>query len=169
MTAPVTMEADPDAGSWVEHIYETHGHKDASGVQVVYSNVLIPLVEELLHHQRSVTQGNERANPRDNFHTMDELYRYRMLYNAMAFNAIAESGSMPICKSWFHSDGEPCFGGGWFIVVADLPTGQVSNHYQQQHWDLFRVPAVTRPPSYDGHTPAQAAERIGEYLDRGHQ
>jgi hypothetical protein len=28
-----------------------------------------------------------------------------------------------------HSDGTQCFNGQWFIVVAQLPTGQISNHY----------------------------------------
>ena len=98
-------------------------------------------------------------NPRDAHHTMDELYLYRMLYNAFAVNAWATAGTHPVVKSWTHADGEPCFGGGWFIVVATLPTGQVSNHYRAEHWDLFHVPEGT-PPEYDFHTPATAATRM---------
>lgn len=63
-------------------------------------------------------------------------------------------------KSWNHSDGELCFGGGWFIVTATLTTGQVSNHYKAEHWELFAVPEVDLPPEYDGHTPQDAAERL---------
>jgi hypothetical protein len=102
-------------------------------------------------------------HPRDEFHTMDELYDYRMLYNALAFNAWAESGAHPVVKSWRHSDGELCFGGGWFIVTATLPTGLVSNHYRAEHWDLFRIPEDT-PPDYDGHTPEVAAQRMRDLL-----
>lgn len=102
-------------------------------------------------------------NPRDSSHTMDELYHYRMLYNALAFNALVETGT-PIYKSWRHHDGELCFGGGWFIVVASLPTGQVSNHYREEHWDLFQVLEVELPPPYDGHTPAIAADRLMRFL-----
>lgn len=96
------------------------------------------------------------ANPRDEHHTMAELYEYRMLYNALAANLMPENA----VKSWRHSDGEECFGGGWFIVSLDLPTGQVSNHYRAEHWGLFAVPEAETAPEWDGHTPAVAAERL---------
>lgn len=95
----------------------------------------------------------------DEHHSIDELYEYRMLYNAHAAHGWLAAG-LPVVKSWQHSDGELCFGGGWFIVTATLPTGQVSNHYAAEHWGLFRVPPVALPPVYDGHTPAVAAERL---------
>lgn len=47
----------------------------------------------------------------DEYHTMDELYHYRMLYNAMAANSLPPH---MVCKSVRHSDGEACFGGGWW-------------------------------------------------------
>lgn len=105
-------------------------------------------------------------HPRDEHHTMEELYDYRMLYNALAFNAWAHLGTYPVVKSWRHSDGELCFGGGWFIVTATLPTGLVSNHYRAEHWDLFWLTEAT-PPEYDGHTPAIAAERMRRLLTDG--
>lgn len=95
----------------------------------------------------------------DGYHTHRELYEYRMLYNAHAAHGWLAAG-IPVVKSRRHSDGEECFGGGWFIVTATLPTGQVSNHYRDEHWGLFDVPAVELPPEYDGHTPADAAERL---------
>lgn len=100
----------------------------------------------------AVTEGMRR----DEYHTMDELYEYRMLYNALAANALAHLA----VKSWRHSDGELCFGGGWFVVYLNLPTGQVSNHYKAEYWDLFNVPEEDTAPEYDGHTPAEAAERL---------
>lgn len=58
-------------------------------------------------------------------------YRYRMLYNAAFFNLLARNGQVEVCKSRRHSDGKKCFGSDdWFIVMAILPTGQVSNHYE---------------------------------------
>ncbi|KUF05683.1 hypothetical protein [Leucobacter sp. G161] len=95
----------------------------------------------------------------DGHHTFDELYDYRMLYNVHAAHGWLAAG-IPVVKSWKHSDGELCFGGGWFIVTATLPTGQVSNHYKAEHWGLFAVPEVDLPPEYDGHTPQDAAERL---------
>ena len=106
-----------------------------------------------------------RGNPRDEYHTMEELYEYRMLYNALAANAMPDRA----VKSWRHSDGELCFGGGWFVVYLDLPTGQVSNHYKSFDWDLFRIPEVELAPEWDGHTPAEAAYRIGRALDGRHE
>ena len=95
----------------------------------------------------------------DGYHTFDELYEYRMLYNAHAAHGWLAAG-IPVVKSWRHSDGEECFGGGRFIVTATLPSGQVSNHYKAEHWELFKVPEVDLPPEYDGHTPQVAAERL---------
>lgn len=50
----------------------------------------------------------------DGFHSFDELYHYRMLYNAAFFNSL--EGKYEVHKSYRHSDGELCFGGGWFIT-----------------------------------------------------
>jgi hypothetical protein len=95
----------------------------------------------------------------DGYHTFDELYEYRMLYNAHAAEGWAQQGKA--VKSWRHSDGEECFGGGWFVVVVDLyPHGQVSNHYPAADWGLFHVPEVDRAPEWDGHTPQEAARRL---------
>lgn len=58
----------------------------------------------------------------DGFHSFDELYHYRMLYNAAFFNSL--EGKCEVHKSYRHADGELCFGGGWFVVMANLPTGQ---------------------------------------------
>lgn len=101
----------------------------------------------------------------DGYHTFDELYEYRMAYNAAAFNAWAATNAVPVYKSWKHHDGEPCFGGGWFIVVAILPTGQITNHYPAQYWNNFRIPEVERAThEYDGHTPHDALMRLLRYL-----
>jgi hypothetical protein len=99
----------------------------------------------------------------DEHHTMKDLYEYRLLYNAHAVRDWIAKG-YPVVKSWKHHDGEECFGGGWFIVTAELPSGQVSNHYKKLHWNLFDVPAVQFAPEWDGHTPAVAAARLLDAL-----
>ena len=98
----------------------------------------------------------------DGCHTFNELYDYRRVYNAALFNEWASQGKYDVHKSWKHSDGKDCFGGGWFIVVAELPTGQVSNHYEAQYWDNFVIPSKDTANEYDGHTPKQALSRIAE-------
>lgn len=110
----------------------------------------------------------------DGYHTFNELYDYRMLYNAAFFNSLAyydewEEGNWhteyDVHKSKKHSDGEDCFGGGWFIVMAELPTGQISNHYEMKYWDLFKIPEKEKANKYDGHTPQQAAERLKKFIE----
>lgn len=100
----------------------------------------------------------------DGYHTFDELYRYRMLYNAAFFNESKNYRGTGTHKSWRHSDGEKCFGGGWFVVMTNLPTGQISNHYEAKHWDLFKIPEQKLANEWDGHTPQEAAERLEKYL-----
>lgn len=99
----------------------------------------------------------------DGYHTFDELYRYRMLYNALAFDLLAHNG-ITVVKSHKHSDGGKIFDGNYFIVVAELPTGQVSNHYENKYWDLFNIEEVQFSPEWDGHTPEEAADRLEAYL-----
>ena len=103
-------------------------------------------------------------NISDGYHTFKEYFEYRMLYNAAWFNALAEKGDIKVVKSKRHSDGEECFGGGWFIVMAELPTGQISNHYELKDWDLFKIPEVDTAPEWDGHTPKDVAERIEKFI-----
>ena len=99
----------------------------------------------------------------DGYHTFNELYYYRMLYNAAFFNLLPKEW---VHKSKRHHTGEECFGGGWFIVMANLPTGQISNHYELKYWDLFQVPEKEFADEWDGHTPQEAAERLHKYLQQ---
>lgn len=103
----------------------------------------------------------------DGYHTFDELYYYRLLYNAAFFNSI--NGKYNVHKSTKHSDGKECFGGGWFIVMASLPTGQISNHYEMKYWDLFRIPTFPKALKWDGHTPQEAAERLYKFINKEYE
>ncbi|WP_051193851.1 WDGH domain-containing protein [Nocardia jiangxiensis] len=96
----------------------------------------------------------------DGFHTFDELYEFRMLYNALLFNEWADRDKYGVHKSWHHSDGEACFGGGWFVVVAQLPAGQITQHYPAKDWHKFRVPERLRAAEWDGHTPRDVIGRL---------
>lgn len=132
----------------------------------------------------------ERINElSDGYHTYDELYAFRKMYNSVLFNEWTnskpfhfeikkENGEtitlvynsnldkpLPpkynVHKSWRHNDGELCFGGGWFIVSAMLPTGLISNHYKAEDWDLFQVPEVEKALyEFDGHTPQDVLIRL---------
>ena len=95
----------------------------------------------------------------DGFHTFDELYDFREAYNAAFFNSLPKNG-FDVHKSLCHSDGEKCFGGGWFIVMAELPTGQISNHYEMKYWNDFQIEERATASIWDGHTPKEALLRI---------
>ena len=109
----------------------------------------------------------------DGYHTFNELYEFRKVYNAALFNEWAKKTTLnpfgypatipkyDVHKSWRHEDGELCFGGGWFIVVAVLPSGQISNHYEEQDWDLFQIPSYEKALyKFDGHTPQDVITRL---------
>lgn len=98
----------------------------------------------------------------DGYHTFNELYDFRKAYNALLFNewACAMPIRFDVHKSWKHSDGELAFGGGWFVVVAETPMGQITNHYEEIDWDKFQVPEKETANEWDGHTAQEALNRL---------
>lgn len=124
------------------------------------TEILNKYIKEL--YDNYLIDGNEIS---DTIHTFGELYDYRMLYNALIINEWAKNGNIEVYKSKKHSDGLECFGGGWFIVTAILPTGIVDNHYKLEYWDLFKCQEVEQEKfEYDGHTPKDVSNRMLEYL-----
>ena len=100
----------------------------------------------------------------DGYHTFNELYEYRMLYNAALFNEFAKQGLYDVHKSRKHSDGEYPFGdSNWFIVMAELPTGQISNHYEMKDWDKFQIPEKPLANKWDEHSPRDVANRLTSF------
>ncbi len=125
------------------------------------SPITIHQVERWLSWLEKQKEPEDKGEISDGYHTFNELYYYRMLYNAAFFNLLPKE---VVHKSKRHHDGEECFGGGWFIVMANLPTGQISNHYELKDWDLFQIPEKDVADEWDGHTPQEAADRLHEYL-----
>ena len=116
--------------------------------------------------------GMEPEDISDGYHTFKELYEFRKVYNAALFNEWAKImqtwtkdgewvSKYNVHKSWRHFDGELCFGGGWFIVSAMLPSGLISNHYSKEHWDLFKIPEIEKALfEYDGHIGSDVLKRL---------
>ncbi len=125
-----------------------------------------------IQEQINNLSSEEKGLISDSSHTFNDLYEIRLAYNVALFNewaAIWHKSSyttLPkhdVHKSTRHHDGELCFGGGWFIVVANLPSGQISNHYEMKHWDLFRVPIAEKAKyEWDGHTSEDVIKRLKE-------
>ncbi len=126
-----------------------------------------------------ITPSDVRGGYSDGYHTFDELYEFRKIYHALLFNgwAVRDLRTQELVmakydahKSIRHYDGELCFGGGWFIVVAILPTGQISNHYEMKDWDLFQVPEVEKAKyEFDGHSSSDVLNRLNDLLNENNQ
>ena len=102
----------------------------------------------------------------DNHHTMEELYEFRMMYNALLFNSWFANGIFTVYKSKRHYDGEECFDGNWFIVVAILPTGQITQHYHIDNWDLFKIPTYSKVAHpFDNHTSQDVLFRMRDLIE----
>lgn len=109
----------------------------------------------------TLPEGFPFGNVSDGYHTFNELYEFRKIYNAALFNEWAQQGLYNVHKSMRHHEGDECFGGGWFIVVAVLPEGQISNHYPIEDWELFKIPSHEKALyAFDGHTSFDVLDRI---------
>ena len=84
----------------------------------------------------------------DGYHTFNSLYNQRLCLFAALVNAYKNKA----WKSRLHHDGEPCFGGGWFIVGITTPAGDYTYHYELKDWDLFDCKVLDKAPEWDGHT-----------------
>lgn len=104
----------------------------------------------------------------DEFHTFGELYDIRMILNALLFNILAQEPKKyrvtDICKSYRHNDGNLCFGGGWFIVLAVINGSQISFHYPAIFWEMFSLPIVEKVTvQFDGHQTGDVIKQLALY------
>lgn len=111
-----------------------------------------------------VELGYEADQLTDEHHTQQELYDFRMVMHAHLAIMWHRFGMYPVVKSLRHHDGEKCFDGEYFIVVAQLPSGQISNHYKREFWGMFDIPSVEFAPTWDGHNSQDVIKRLTEEL-----
>ena len=96
----------------------------------------------------------------DGYHTFNELYHHR----AVLFSVIVATFPEKAWKAKKHRDSTMY--DGMFIVGIETPDGQATYHYDiSPYWDMFRCKEIEFAPEWDGHTPAQAIERIGKLAD----
>lgn len=109
-------------------------------------------VLEFLKEQEPIT-----GETSDGYHTFNELYHHR----AVLFSVIVANYPERAWKSKKHHDGTMY--DGMFIVGIETPDGQATYHYDiDPYWDMFECRVLDKAPEWDGHTPAQAIERIGK-------
>ena len=122
---------------------------------------MIKLINFLIRFGKKYIPNFKEIDISDSYHTFDELQEFRKQYNAALFNEWARTDKYRVHKSERHHDNEVPFGGGWFIVVANLPTGQISNHYKLEDWGLFNVAIVEKAIfPFDGHSSEDVLDRL---------
>lgn len=116
------------------------------------------MVEEIVERQPTVdAEPFITGETSDGYHTFNELYHHR----AVLFSVIVKAFKDKAWKSRKHHDGTMY--DGMFIVGIETPDGQATYHYDiEPYWDMFCCKEIERAPEWDGHTPAQAIERIGK-------
>lgn len=147
----------------------------------VSPDLVVEQINNLITHCIETIPNFDDNAISDKYHTFREVYNNRKAYNVALFNELANPNTLRyfkddkefdgvgsiqgnrynVHKSKKHFDGEECFGGGWFIVVALLPTGQISNHYKLEDWDLFRIPETEKALfEFDGHNTNDVINRL---------
>ena len=129
------------------------------GIPMHYSTI----VNRLNKQHKTITRlekENEQLKQLQN-----ELYDFRMVYNALLFNNWHKHNEIEVYKSRRHNDGTFIY--EWFIVVAILPDGkQVTNHYHIKYWDYFKIPEYTMvKDKFDGHTSQDVLDRLKSWLN----
>lgn len=84
----------------------------------------------------------------DGYHTFNELYYQR----CVLFATIVNMNKNKAWKTRYHEDGEPCFGGGWFLVTIETPEGAYGYHYEDKYWNLFDCKEIKKAKHWDGYT-----------------
>ena len=149
-----------------------NGFKGAEKVQEAVTCACLVACDEL----RKIVSGelisvNHKHDGKtsDGYHTFDELYHHR----AVLFATVVADHPAIAWKSKLHHDGTMY--DGMFIVGLKTPDGQATYHYDlDPYWDMFDCAVIERAPEWDGHTSAQALERIckirlydhKEYIDK---
>ena len=106
-----------------------------------------------LEHRYGISLTTDDVS--DGYHTFGCLYHQRCILFAALVRAYPDIS----WKTRYHDDGEPCFGGGWFLVGINTPKGPFTYHFEDKDWHLFDCPELERAPEWDGHT-ADDVERL---------
>ena len=93
----------------------------------------------------------------DGYHSFKELYEHR---NNLWITVCKALNPKFVWKSKLHSDGT--YYEGWFILGYRMKPGkQITYHLPMELWEDCKFAATrNRAPKYDGHSPADALQRI---------
>jgi hypothetical protein len=98
------------------------------------------------------SDDSEIGKVSDGYHTFDELYDHRCLL------------FIALCVQLKHSFevGWKCDYPGWFLLFAELPTGQISYHIPEKYLDYVAKNGINECNDYqwDGHTSNDVINRL---------
>jgi len=94
------------------------------------------------------TLTDDSGDLSDGYHTFNGLYYQR----CVLFAQLVHDHRKRAWKTRCHEDGEPCFGGGWFLVTIDTPNGAYGYHFEDQYWELFECDELPKAKHWDGYT-----------------
>lgn len=104
--------------------------------------------EEKQYLMEQANTVSEIGEVSDGYHTFNSLYNQRLCLWAALVKAYKDKA----WKTRRHHDGEPCFGGDWFLVGITTPAGDYTYHYELKDWNLFDCKVLDKAPEFDGHT-----------------
>lgn len=115
--------------------------------------------------QKDVLSLEDKINISDGYHSFNELYNHRASLTALLFNEWANRGVYNVCKSKRHINGEKCFNGDMFIVLATLPAGNISYHYKMEEWGKFQIPEIPKQNHEWDYTPQDVENRLNDLFN----
>ncbi len=155
------LPSDPcaDIKKWqADGIFIDANLSDEADYSQIYNAVIGTFPAEYAHHG-DYEELHERLadlieppeitdDTSDGYHTFGQLYYQRMVL----FAVLVQEHKDRAWKTWNHEDGEPCFGGGWFLVTIDTPRGAYGYHYEEKYWNLFDCKELPKAKHWDGYT-----------------
>ena len=120
-------------------------------------NRKLEAIQNMINEYKKENPDESVGELSDTHHSFNDLYKHRTVLTALAFRCLPYAW-----KSRKHEDGTMF--DGMFIVGAPTPDGMITYHYDNEYWDLFRIPEIANAPKFDGHTPDDVIERISNYI-----
>lgn len=130
-----------------------------------YRTFCISEINAKIQNYKSFGILKNAKNISDGYHTFGELYETRAVLNIALFKYIRWSnkladGPNPVWRSKLHAD-NTMFEGMFILGVGSKPGEQITFHYHLDKWDdCDFAETLEKAPEFDGHTPAEALERI---------
>lgn len=162
---------------WID--VETY-QREVDNLRLLEKGIIPKEALDNVQEEISNTPYSFRKHYNDGYHSFKELYETIDSFSIAFFNMLASHKQRSIDfsnmstveinaplfnvhKSKRHHDGELCFDGEYFIVVAQLPNGQISKHFHIDKWDDFKVPIAQQALyEWDGHTTQDVCKRLKE-------